>query len=155
MEEKTANKKSKIISFPQDSIVLKEGDVNPDMYKIIKGHAEVYVGYGTDNESLIGIIGPRACFGEYGLLLKKPAIYTVVAYSDLYLLRITEGEMADFIQENHNSIMTIMRNMAGMMSTMRVQIDLLLKDLEKGKKPDTVTIQQLRRSMRGYSIYEA
>ena len=154
MEEKTANKKSKIISFPQDSIVLKEGDVNPDMYKIIKGHAEVYVGYGTDNESLIGIIGPRACFGEYGLLLKKPAIYTVVAYSDLYLLRITEGEMADFIQENHNSIITIMRNMAGMMSTMRVQIDLLLRDLEKGKKPDTVTIQQLRRSMRGYSIYE-
>jgi CRP-like cAMP-binding protein len=155
MEEKTANKKSKIISFPEDSIVLKEGDVNPDMYKIIKGHAEVYVGYGTDNEALIGIIGPRACFGEYGLLLKKPAIYTVVAYSDLYLLRITEGEMADFIQENHNSIITIMRNMAGMMSTMRVQIDLLIKDLEKGKKPDTVTIQQLRRSMRGYSIYEA
>ncbi len=148
----TANN-PKIIRFPQDSVILQEGDNDTEMYKIIRGHAEVYVGYGTKQESIIGIIGPHACFGEYGLLLKKPAIYTVKAYSDVYALRITEGEIGDFVKENHKNIIDIMKNMAGMMMTMRTQMDMLLKDLEFGKKPDSATVKELRRSMRGYSVY--
>ena len=151
----TAGNDPRILKFPEDSIILREGDINHDMYKIIRGHAEVYAGYGTKQESLIGIIGPQACFGEFGLLLKKPAIYTVKAYSDVYALRITEGDMGDFVKENHRNIIDIMRNMAGMMQTMRAQMDLLLNDLDNGKKPDAVTVKQMRRSMRGYSVYDA
>lgn len=45
-------------------MILREGDLKLDMYKILDGHAEVYMGYGTENETFIGIIGPQSCFGE-------------------------------------------------------------------------------------------
>ncbi len=75
------------------------------MYKIQKGNVEIYSGYGTENEVLLGLLGEGACFGEFGLLLHKPAIYTVIAYSSLILERVTEGTIGDFIQENHESVL--------------------------------------------------
>ena len=126
----------KLVKIPEGMTILAEGEVNLDMYKIISGHAEVYMGYGTDSETLIGIIGPQSCFGEFGMLLEKPAIYTVIAYSEVLLMRITKGEMGDFIQQNHKSVMDIMQNMAHTMMTMRTQIDMLINDLNEGKKLD-------------------
>jgi CRP-like cAMP-binding protein len=78
---------------------------------------------------LLGIIGPGTCFGELGLLASVPSIYTVIAYSDVYALRVTEGRMGDFIQENHASVMQIMKNMANTMIRMQKQIMLLQNEL--------------------------
>ena len=147
------NQNARITRFEEGTIILKEGEVNLDMYKIIKGHAEVYVGYGTNYESLIGILGPQSCFGEFGLLLHKPAIYTIIAYSELFAMRITEGEMGDFVRENHKNIIDIMRNMANIMMTMSTQINLLLKEMEDGKQPEPETIKKLEKSLRRQSIY--
>ena len=147
------NSKARIISFPEGSVVLREGEINPEMFKIIKGNAEVYVGYGTKHETLIGIIGPQACFGEFGLLLHKPAIYTVVAFSDILAMRITEGEMGDFVQENHKNIIDIMRNMASIMMTMSLQINLLLEEIEAGRKPDLNSLKELQKTIRMKTIY--
>ena len=138
----------KMIKLPEGTVILKEGELNLDMYKIINGHAEVYMGYGTDRETLIGIIGPQACFGEFGMLLEKPAIYTVIAYSEILLLRITKGEMGDFVQQNHKSIVDIMENMARTMMTMRTQIDLLINDLNEGKKPGERDMHDIEKVIR-------
>ncbi len=111
-----------IVTFPAESLILQEGEVNLDMYKILKGYVELYTGYGTDRESIIGIIGPGACFGEFGLLLEKPAIYTAIASTDVYSIRVTSGLIGDFIQENHSSVLQIMKNMANTMLIMQRQI---------------------------------
>lgn len=145
--------RGRLTTFPAGSTILKEGESSNEMFKILKGHAEVYVGYGTGHEALIGIIGPQACFGEYGILLDRPAIYTVIAYSDVYALCVTEKGIGDFIRDNHSNVLDMMKNMAGMMATMRMQVDLLMSDIEAGRKPDVKTVRELRRSMRGYSIY--
>lgn len=118
-----------IVSFPADSIILNEGVLCPDMFKIIQGRAEMYIGYGTDKEVLLGIIGPGTCFGEWGLLMKAPAIYTVIAYSDVYAIRVTEDRIDNFIQENHTSILQIMRNMAKTMAFMQHQVMSLSEEL--------------------------
>ena len=144
---------AKIIKFPAESVILREGEVNLDMYKIIKGNAEVYVGYGTKQESLLGILGPQSCFGELGLLCGEPSIYTVVAYSDLYAMRITEEALEDFVETNRHTIVEIMRNMADTMMTLRFQIDLLLKEVQEGKKPDEATTKQIQKSIIGYGIF--
>ena len=34
------------------------------------------------------------------------------SFSDIYAMRVTEGEMGDFVQQNHKNIIDIMRNMA-------------------------------------------
>ncbi len=145
----------KMMMFPENSMIIREGEINRDMFKIIQGHAEVYVGYGTKQETLIGIIGKHTCFGEFGLLLRKPSIYTIVAYSDIYVLRITEEDLGDFIRENHKNIIDIMRNMADTMMTMRFQINQLLKEIEAGKKPDENSVLNARKAMRAYGMYRS
>lgn len=158
MADMNKGSEGKLAVFPQEKVILAEGEMNVDMYKIIKGHAEMYVGYGTPMESLIGIIGPQACFGEFGLLLHRPAIYTVIAYSEVIALRITEGDMGDFVQQNHKNIIEIMRNMANSMMTMRCQIDLLLKEVQSGRERTDEEVKEAlreaRRTMRQYALYQ-
>ena len=147
----------RIVKFTQDSVIMREGEVNPDMYKIIKGNAELYTGYQTPTESLLGIIGEQACFGEIGLLLEKPSPYTVIAYSDVYAMRITGDEIIDFITMNPRNIIDIMKNMAGSMMSMRLQIELLLKDLQSAKGVENIDLKEkqrdVRRAMREYALY--
>lgn len=145
----------KIVRFEKERVILREGDMSSDMYKIIKGHAELYTGYGTEREVLLGIIGPQSCFGEFGLLLHEPSIYTVIAFDEVYVLRITEGEMGDFVQENHKNIIEIMRNMSRMMMVMQHQIDMLSADIKNGRKADQELIKKTQRNLRGYAVYNS
>ena len=136
-----------IVSFPAETLILKEGEVNLDMYKIIQGRAEMYVGYGTDQEVLLGIIGPGAVFGELGMLMQSPAIYTVIAYSDVYAIRVTEDRMGSFIQENHSTAIQIMKNMAKTMAIMQNQIMLLSEELSSYTKNDADSFEQVKKEL--------
>ncbi len=150
---------SKIIAYTANTVILKEGEVSRDIIKIVKGNAEVYVGYGTDQETIVGIIGEQSCFGEFGLLLGQPSIITVVAYSDVLVMRISEDEMDDFISRNHKNIMDIMRSMANSMLSMRAQVTMLLSELESGKKPTEIDLREkrllARRAIREYALHGA
>lgn len=145
----------RMVRFEQDAVILREGEQSREMYRIVKGNAEVYVGYGTDKETIIGIIGPQSCFGELGLLCGEPSIYTVVAYSDLYAMRITEEALEDFVETNRHTIVEIMRNMAETMVSMRFQIDLLLKEIEGGKKVDQDTLLRTKKALRSYGMFQS
>ncbi|MCR4807167.1 MAG: Crp/Fnr family transcriptional regulator [Lachnospiraceae bacterium] len=144
---------AKIIKFARDSVIIKEGEANPDMYKIVQGNAELYTGYGTDEERLLGIIGPHACFGEFGMLIQVPSIYTVVAYSDVYAMKVTAGEIGDFVQQNHKNIIDIMKNMARTMMIMQKQINLMSGELTKIGNVDPGFIKETQRNLRGYAVY--
>ena len=146
---------SRIVKYSENDIVIREGEVSLALYKIIEGKAEICVGHGTDHETLIGIIGEKSCFGEQGLLLGEPSVYTVIAYSDLYVLCVTEDELDNFIRENHTNVIDIMRNMANTMRTMRLQINLLLKEIEAGHKPEEKTISDARKAMLGCGVYKS
>lgn len=150
---------AKIIAYTANTVILKEGEVSRDIIKIVKGNAEVYVGYGTDQETIVGIIGEQSCFGEFGLLLGQPSIITVVAYSDVLVMRISEDEMDDFISRNHKNIMDIMRSMANSMLSMRAQVTMLLSELESGKKPTEIDLREkrllARRAIREYALHGA
>ncbi len=124
---------ARIITFQEGSVILKEGEISGAMYKILNGHAEIYTGYGTEKETIIGIIGKQKCFGEFGLLLKKPDIYTVVAYSDLLVMKITEEYIAEFINNNPKNILDMMTNMANTIMIMRLQMDLMQDELAENQ----------------------
>ena len=130
-DDKSVLNRNKIYEIPEGTLILKEGEINLDMYKIVSDHVEMYTGYGTDDEVLIGILGPGTCFGEFGILTGQPAIYTIITYSKTKILRVTEGLMGDFIQENHEDILQIMRNMANSMMKMQHQIYQLHKELNE------------------------
>ena len=138
-DDKSIYNRNKIYEIPPDTMILREGEINLDMYKIVSGHVEMYTGYGTPNEVLIGLLGPGTCFGEFGILTGQPAIYTIITYSKTQILRVTEGLMGDFIQENKDDILQIMRNMATNMTRMQHQINQLSHELEEINENRTET----------------
>lgn len=120
-----------LITIPEGTVVLKEGETNDSMYKILSGNAEVYAGYGTASETVLGILSAGSYFGELGLLTGKPSIYTIVAFSDLILNRITMNEIDDYMAKNHHDMLAILTNMANTMFNLKFNLDLQLKELEK------------------------
>ena len=145
-----SNESKQVFTVSAGECILLEGDVNSDMFKILKGNAELYISYGTENEVLLGILGEGDCFGEFGLLLHKPAIYTVIAYSDMILFRVTEGRIGDFIQENHNSVLQIMRSMADTMMVMSHQITQLNEELDEKNKTNIRIVGKNKEMLKRY-----
>lgn len=121
---------AKFVKIPADTIILREGEKNDDMYKIISGRAICNINNGTNSEYLLGSLNEGKTFGEYSLLTDNPGIYTVTAYSDMLLLRISRNDFEDFIQMNAANSVNIMRNMAAMMRVMRMNIDMLNGELQ-------------------------
>ena len=115
---------------PEGTVILREGEESIDMYKILSGRVELYRGYGTGDEAIIGIKSKDDYFGETGLLTGgKPALYTVVAYSDVLLLRITQTDIEDYIQKNHVDILRIMQSMANTMYNIKYSMDMIMDDM--------------------------
>ena len=122
-------KQSKFFRAQADKVILREGSRSDYVYKIVSGRAVCYINYGTDDEYLLGSIKEGSTFGEYSLLTGKPSIYTVVAFTDMLLMRIERGEFSKFIGLNAGNAVTIMKNMADMMNVMKVNIDMMNEEL--------------------------
>ena len=120
-----------LMKIPEGTVILTEGEVNMDMYKIVSGCAEAYTGYGTDKESVLAILGKGQYFGEIGLLAQKPSVYTIVAYSELLVMRITMSELDEYIKNNHHDIYEIMAKMAETMYNMKYSLDMVMDDMQK------------------------
>lgn len=121
---------AKFLQVPADTVIIREGEMNAEMYKIISGRAICNINYGNDDEYLLGSLNEGKTFGEYSLLTDNPGIYTVTAYSDMLLLRISRSDFESFIQMNAANSVNIMRNMAVMMNTMKANINMLNEELK-------------------------
>lgn len=153
MNDKADNRPN-IISCHAGETIISEGEVNEDMFKILKGNVELYIGYGTEKESLLGILGKDACFGEFGLLLKKPSRYTVIAYSDIILYRVVDEKIDEFIRENHSSVLQIMRSMANTMDLMQNQINQLISDLEAEQTVNRRFVDRNKEMLKNYIYFK-
>ena len=122
-----------LMKIPEGTVIVKEGEANMDMYKIVSGCVEAYTGYGTERESILGILGKGQYFGEIGLLSQKPSIYTIVAYSDVAVMRITMTEIDEYIKTNHHDILEIMQKMAETMYSMKYSMDMVMDDMQLAK----------------------
>ena len=120
----------RLVKFSADDVILREGEENSEMYKIISGRAVCYLGYGTDDEYLVGTLNENRTFGEFSLLAGKPGIYTVVAFTDVLVLKIGRSEFTKFIEMNAANAVEIMKNMAGMLNVLKFNIDMLRKESE-------------------------
>ena len=89
---------AKILKFSADDVLLREGETNSDIYKIISGRVVCYFNYGTDEEYLLGTLNEGSSFGEYSLLTGKPGIYTVVAFSDVLVFRISGNDFQKLLK---------------------------------------------------------
>lgn len=144
--------KQRMQTFHADEVIMREGEVCDAMYKILSGSVAVYVRYGEEDEHLIGIYSKSRCFGELSVLSEQPSAYTVVAYDDVLLVRITKDFLEDFIRNNPRNAVDIMRNMGHTITVMQKNIDLLLDDLNEKQDLNKRRTQELRDKIRHYQV---
>lgn len=144
--------KQRMQTFRADEVIMREGEVCDAMYKILSGSVAVYVRYGEEDEHLIGIYSKSRCFGEMNVLSEQPGAYTVIAYDDVLLVRITKDFLEEFIKNNPRNIIDIMRNMGQTITVMQKNIDLLLDDLNEKQDLNKRRTQELCDKIRQYRV---
>ena len=123
-----------VMEIPAGTVIIQEGERNMDMYKILEGNVELYTGYGTKDETILGIQSKDSYFGEVGLLAEMPAIFTVVAFSDIVVQRITMTEITSYFKNNHEDALAIMKKLAKSMYSLKFSMESYANDKElKGK----------------------
>ena len=118
----------RMIKVSADDVIIREGGNSNEMYKIISGKAVCYFDYGTDDELVIGTLKEGRTFGEYSLLTGKPGIYTVVAFTDMLLMRISADDFTKYFELNASNSVEVMKNLAGMLDVLKVNIGMLRKE---------------------------
>ncbi len=138
--------------FCEDEIIIREGEVYHEMYKIVSGSVAVYLRYGEKDEHLIGIISKSKCFGEMHVLSEQPSIYTVIAYKEVLLMRITKDSLEEFIANNPQNAIDIMRNMVHTNLLMQKNISLLLDDIYEKQDINKRRTEEIKKKIMQYSI---
>ena len=141
-----------MMKFHADDIIMKESGTYEEMYKIISGSVAVYIRYGEKEEHLIGIYSKSKCFGETNVLSDQPNIYTVVAYDDVLLMRITRDSLEEFIRNNPRNAIDIMQNMVHTNMLMQKNINLLLDDLYEKQDINKKRTEDIKNKIRQYRI---
>ncbi|MCI8780703.1 MAG: cyclic nucleotide-binding domain-containing protein [Lachnospiraceae bacterium] len=144
--------KATMLKFHADDIIMKENGIYEEMYKIISGAVAVYIRYGEKEEHLIGIYSKPKCFGESNVLSGQPSIYTVVAYDDVLLMRITKDSLEEFIRNNPKNAIDIMQNMVHSNMLMQKNIDLLLDDIYEKQDINKRRTEEMKNKIKRYSI---
>ena len=138
--------------FQEDEIIIREGEIYHEMYKIVSGSVAVYLRYGERDEHLIGMISKSKCFGEIHVLSEQPSIYTVIAYNEVLLMRITKDSLEEFIANNPQNAIDIMRNMVHTNSLMQKNIGLLLDDIYEKQDINRRRTEEIKKKIMQYSI---
>ncbi|MCI8772177.1 MAG: cyclic nucleotide-binding domain-containing protein [Lachnospiraceae bacterium] len=141
-----------MVKFHADDIIIKEGEIYEEMYKIISGSVAVYLRYGEKEEHLIGIYSKSKCFGETHVLSSQPSIYTVVAYDEVLLMRITKDSLEEFVRNNPRNAIDIMRNMVHTNMLMQKNINLLLDDMNEKQDINKRRTEDIKNKIKQYSI---
>ena len=138
---------SRLRKAKENDVIVKEGELYTEMYKIVSGKAVVYINYGEEDEYLLGALSEQQCFGETTILCKKPSLYTVVAFSDMLLMRITEDEFEDFIKNNSRNAMELIRNLARQVTNLRCNLDMAMQEISKDRNGEVVNVRELKQRM--------
>jgi CRP-like cAMP-binding protein len=136
-------------------VIFRENEVNPYMYKVLKGKVALYVNYEEEQENILGILGTDRFFGEISMLTGKPQVYTAVAIEDSLILKVGETQLEQFLIDNRGNTLGIMKSMAQIILTQNVNISLLMEDIREILKqiPEEVkTDSRIEMTIRQYQL---
>ncbi|MBO4336978.1 MAG: 2-dehydropantoate 2-reductase [Lachnospiraceae bacterium] len=111
--------------YLKGEVILKQGDKNPSLFKVMQGNVSLYTNYGSDKEYFIGIYGQGKCFGEYSCFSGNPTPYTVVANEDTIIMEIPKSDLHNFISINPKNAEEIFGSMAQQLAMISKHVELL------------------------------
>ncbi len=96
-------------TFTNGEIIIKEGDSGNTFFQILSGKVGVYKNYGKDDQVQIAILEQGQYFGEMAVIENYPRSSSVVAEGDVTVDEIAAEELNEYISQNPDKILTIMK----------------------------------------------
>lgn len=122
----------------EDTVVIQEKEKNEFFCKVVSGSFAVFINYGQPGEYLLGIVSKGRVFGEIGFLSEMKSPYTVVANEDSLVLKIDKNNFYDFIKNNTQNAIDIMKSTSKMAGLLQEHINWLNSEsnLEEERKKE-------------------
>jgi CRP-like cAMP-binding protein len=94
---------SRAISFPPAEAIMRQGECCQNLWVVLEGHCEVFrvppSGKPAGERLVLATLEPHAAFGEMSFFHKAPHSATVVARSEVKLLRIQRVDFDELIDD--------------------------------------------------------
>ena len=145
---------SKLKKYKEDDIIVQEGQLTNEMYKILSGKVAAYINYGEENECLLGIFDEQRTFGESGMLCQRPCMYTIVALAETLIMRVSINEFDEFINNNTQNARNVIKNLAREVAVMRCNMDLMMNEFEQKPEGEIMNVRTLKERMRQSVVYD-
>ena len=142
-----------ILECKENQVIVRQGDTEKSLYKVISGSVALYINYKRKDEYLVGVLSFPKCFGEITLLTGEPSYYTVVALTDVRVLRVPEANFEAFIQADPQNAMNIMKTMARNFSMVNMNMNMLIEDIREMSEEDQNLKEVLNSMMQMQNIY--
>jgi len=127
-------KEAVLVNYHEDEIIVKQGDTEKCLYKVMSGAVALYLNYGEDDEYLVGVQSFPNCFGELTILAGRPNLYTAVALGETVILSVPEDAFDAFIHNDPQNAIIIMKTMARNFSMVNMNMNLLVDELKEISK---------------------
>lgn len=89
---------ARFLSFEKDEIIIKKGEIGPNLYAVIEGTVQVAVPEKDGKSVFISTIGQGDVFGEAGIFLSVKRTADVVSSDHSTILMISREDIITFIK---------------------------------------------------------
>lgn len=141
-------------TFSNGEIIIKEGDSGNTFYQLLEGNVAVYKNYEEKDQVVVATLGAGQYFGEMAVIEGYPRSTTIVAEGDVKVLEIAAEELNDYISENPDKILAIMKLLGSRIKTMTDDYNEAKKTLDQVRRTDSkINYDSFFSNMMQNSIY--
>ena len=95
--------------FLAGEVVVREGDPGDHLYVLVEGEVDAVKDRGTPREHLLNSMQPPSYFGEIAILDRSPRSATVVASTDVRVLRLAGDRFRELILQSPEIAFEVLR----------------------------------------------
>lgn len=138
---------SLVMHCQKGEVIIQQGELQRDVYKILSGTVGTYTNYGKINEMRAGQHTAPDYFGEIMLLAEQPSYCTIVAESAVAVLRVSEEDFEIYLQKDVQNALSIVKAMADNLRMVHINIHAkqLLDQVRQSGAQVPITLDVLRK----------
>ena len=112
-------------TYPEGSVLFREGDLGDEMYIIHSGKVEISREL-RGRRAVLAVLGPGDFFGEMAILNNRPRSATAICLERSQLLVIDRDTFLKLLRANADIAMSMIQKLAARLETANAQIEILL-----------------------------
>lgn len=111
--------------YGDDDVIIREGEKNDKIYKVLHGSVAMYIDYGTEDEYLIGVLGVNKFFGDYSCFSGGENLTTAVANEETIVMEIDGRDVHQYISVNPRNAEDMIRELSRQVAMVAKHLELL------------------------------